>query len=147
MTNPITPSTPPTPSKKPLLWIILGFVVFMSLIGGCLGDSNGSSGHSSSNTTSYSDSGGDYTSDVGGDNTDSYLTTVRDYDPVLEGVDDSTLISLAQSACTALDNGYTISDVLDYVRQEAPDADTEADADFMIGAGVTAFCPQHADEL
>ena len=76
-----------------------------------------------------------------------YLDFVRETYPSQDTVSDSTTIDLAHSICDFLDNGGSVNEVAGMIVKAQADSDlsdsTTKDMAEVIGAGITAFCPQY----
>ena len=76
-----------------------------------------------------------------------YLDFVRETYPSQDTVSDSTIIDLAHSICDFLDNGGSVNEVAGMIVKAQADSDlsdsTTKDMAEVIGAGITAFCPQY----
>lgn len=76
---------------------------------------------------------------------DLFATVMRDQHPkAFSGVDDALLAELGRNVCGAIDTGTTIMEAV----QIGMDAGyTPEVAGAIVGGAVTAFCPDHSDEL
>lgn len=72
-----------------------------------------------------------------------YLALLHDQYPDTEGVNDSTWIGLAQSACGVLNAGGTKADIMLELLDQY-DEDTSPVIAYAVGAGVQAYCPKYA---
>lgn len=72
-----------------------------------------------------------------------YLAIVHDQYPDTEGVADSIWINLATSACDALAEGATKTDILLTLMADY-DEDSSPVVAYAIGAGVQAYCPKYS---
>lgn len=79
-----------------------------------------------------------------------YIENIRSFgNYYVDNNSDADLISLGQQACTVLDSGYTIEDL---VNQFVYDSNLSGDEQFefvgiIIGAGVRHFCPEYITEV
>lgn len=72
-----------------------------------------------------------------------YLATVHDQYPDTEGVADSIWINLATSACDALAEGASKTDILLTLMADY-DEDSSPVVAYAIGAGVQEYCPKYS---
>ena len=76
-----------------------------------------------------------------------FLDFVRETYPSQDTVSDSTLIDLAHSMCLFLDNGGSFNEIAGMIVKAQADSglsySTTKDMAEVVGAGITAFCPQY----
>lgn len=73
-----------------------------------------------------------------------FVELIHDEFPETEGVPDATLIDAAQATCDALDDGASMTDVALEIATSGAPADLSG---YIMGAGISAFCPEYQDEL
>jgi hypothetical protein len=73
-----------------------------------------------------------------------FLSVVRNAAPIAQQLDDADLIGLAEGVCEALDSGVSIEEIFLLAIQEALDTDLFGS---IAGAGISAYCPQHVDQI
>lgn len=74
---------------------------------------------------------------------EAFIAVVRENQPVLDSIPDYELVSFAETACNAFDNGASLEDVFAAIVGNTSNGVMQEAMAFTIGAGVSAFCPQH----
>lgn len=75
---------------------------------------------------------------------DVYLETIQTEFPVLNGVDEQSLVDLAENTCGLLDTGGTVYDVFDIANESGMDPEMSG---YITGAAIAAYCPEYLDQL
>lgn len=83
-----------------------------------------------------------------------YIDSLRSIDNVyIDNVPDESLIDLGYTLCSALDEGYSVEDIIwelvygSFGEENGDDPDAMAFAGAVIGAGVKNLCPEYLSEL
>ena len=76
-----------------------------------------------------------------------FLSLVRENYPFTAGIADSDLIGLAKDACSMLDQGASVDDILAIIAGGTSDPEVSKAMGFTIGVGVGAYCPEHSDRI
>lgn len=75
-----------------------------------------------------------------------FLTAVKRDTTSFVGVPDSLMIETAESGCSVFDAGGTFYQLASIAMEAMPEA-SPTDIGYFIGAGTTAFCPEHESLL
>lgn len=86
---------------------------------------------------------------------DQYVDLVRSETTTLDAVSDSALIILAEETCSALDRGATTTELIVTAMDEltsGAEFDDATQTKFddtvrMMGIGISAYCPEHGEDL
>lgn len=76
-----------------------------------------------------------------------FLYTVRNEYGFLAGISDRELIEMAESACDMFEAGITSNEILEMIASSGADQETGEAMAFLIGAGTTVYCPEHAGNV
>lgn len=69
--------------------------------------------------------------------------------PYADTVSDSSMLEIGKQACTVLDSGYTVGEMITYLinNLDFQSADQAQFVGYLIGAGVRNFCPEYMTEV